>query len=301
MRPASRPQGTTQDHGADRLTELDPASAEEADRRQHAVDRFDVAGAASGADGEGARPDLLARHDGRAHRHRLRRRSGRRAERRKALRQGGARRAAPRARHRRRRAVHGRHHRAELGQGAQHPDAAVRQPRDAVLPSDDGRYRRAAGQEVGTAERRRRDRRRARHDGADARHHRPVRLRLPLQLVLPPRLPSVRRVAGAFARDRDDDARAAARRPLDAQPPPGHGEGHRVHERDGRRDRRRAAQERRGRPGQEGHAGRDDDRCRPRNRRAARRRQHPLPDQHVPDRGARDHQRPVCRARSMRC
>ena len=182
---------------------------------------------------------------GAPHRHRLRRRPGRRAERRKALRQGGARRAAPRSRHRRRRAVHGRHHRAELGQGAQHPDAAVRQPRDAVLPSDDGRYRRAAGQEVGTAERRRGDRRRPRHDGADARHHRPVRLRLPLQLVLPPRLPSVRRVAGALARDRDDDARAAARRPLDAQPPPGHGEGRRVHERDGRRDRRRATQERR--------------------------------------------------------
>ena len=45
--------------------------------------------------------------------------------------------------------------------------------------------------------------------------------------------------------------------------------------------------------GQEGHARRDDDRRRPRDRRAARRRQHPLPDQHVPDRRPRDHQRPV--------
>ena len=39
--------------------------------------------------------------------------------------------------------------------------------------------------------------------------------------------------------------------------------------------------------------GRHDDRRRPRNRRAARRRQHPLPDQYLPDRGPRDHQRAV--------
>ena len=44
---------------------------------------------------------------------------------------------------------------------------------------------------------------------------------------------------------------------------------------------------------EEGHARRHDDRRRPRHRHAARRRQHPLPDQHLPDRGPRDHQRPV--------
>ena len=67
----------------------------------------------------------------------------------------------------------------------------------------------------------------------------------------------------------------------------------RLHEQDGRRDHRRAPQERGSDRRQEGHAGRDDDRRRPLHRRAARRRQHPLPDQHVPDRGPRDHQRPA--------
>src|ERR1700751_1188938 len=57
--------------------------------------------------------------------------------------------------------VHGRHHRAELEQGAQHPDAAVRQPRHAVLPPEHGRHRRTAGEEVGAIERRRGDRRRS--------------------------------------------------------------------------------------------------------------------------------------------
>ena len=98
---------------------------------------------------------------------------------------------------------------AELEQGAQHPDAAVRQPRHAVLSSEHGRYRRPAGEEVGTAERRRGDRRRPRHDRADAGHHRIVRVRLPLQFVLPARLPSVRRIAGAFARNHHDDPRHA--------------------------------------------------------------------------------------------
>ena len=69
--------------------------------------------------------------------------------------------------------------------------------------------------------------------------------------------------------------------------------GRRLHEQDGRRDHRRAPRQRRGRRGQEGHARRHDDRRRPRHRRAARRRQHPLPDQHLPDRGPRDHQRAV--------
>ena len=211
--------GDSLDNGVPQQTEPDPASAEEAGGRQHAVAGFERAGAAPGAARQGTRADLLARHDGRAARHRLRPRSGRRTLRRKALRQGGARLAAPGSRGRRRRAVHRRHHRAELEQGAQHPDAAVRQPRDAVLSPEHGRYRRAAGEEVGAAERRRGDRRRPRHDRADARHHRPVRLRLPLQFVLPPRLPSVRGVAGALARDHHDDPRPAAGRPVDAEAP----------------------------------------------------------------------------------
>ena len=109
--------------------------------------------------------------------------------------------------------------RAELEQGAQHPAAAVRQPRDAVLSPEHGRYRRAAGEEVGAAQRRRGDRRRPRHDRADARHHRPVRLRLPLQFVLSPRLPSLRGIAGALARDHHDDPRHAAGRPVAAEAP----------------------------------------------------------------------------------
>ena len=149
----------------------------------------------------------------------VRPRSGRRTLRREALRQGGARLAAPGARGRRRRAVHRRHQRAELEQGAQHPAAAVRQPRDAVLSPEHGRYRRAARQEMGAAQRRRGDRRRPRHDGADARHHRAVRLRLPLQFVLPPRLSPVRRIAGALARNHHDDARHSAGRPVAAEAP----------------------------------------------------------------------------------
>ena len=46
---------------------------------------------------------------------------------------------------------------------------------------------------------------------------------------------------------------------------------------------------------------RDDDRRRSRHRRAARRHQHPLPDQHVLDCGARDHQRAAVMHASTRC
>ena len=66
--------------------------------------------------------------------------------------------------------------------------------------------------QVGAAERRRGDRRGARHDRAHPRHDRPVRLQLPLQLVLPQRQPSLCRVAGARARGGDEDARPAAAR-----------------------------------------------------------------------------------------
>ncbi len=189
--------------------------------------------------------------------------------------------------------VHRRHQRAELEQGAQHPDDAVRQSRDAVLSPEHARYRRAAGREVGTVERRRRDRRRPRHDRADAGHHRPVRVRLSFQFLLSRGLPSVCRVAGALARNHHDDARNSARGPVAAEAPRRSGRRRRLHEQDGRRDHRRAAQERRSRRGQEGHARRHDDRRRPRHRHPARRRQHPLPDQYVFDRGPRDHQRPV--------
>ncbi len=69
------------------------------------------------------------------------------------------------------------------------------------------------------------------------------------------------------------------------------GRRHRLHERHGRRDRRGATQECGGGGRQEGHAGLDGQRRRSLDRRASRRRQHPLPDQHLPDRRPRDHQR----------
>ena len=90
----------------------------------------------------------------------------------------------------RRRAVHQRYAGAELEQGAQHPVADLRAARHGRLSAADARHRRPALHEMGAAERRRRDRRRARHDGAGARHDRRLRLRLPLQFVLPARLPS---------------------------------------------------------------------------------------------------------------
>ena len=89
-----------------------------------------------------------------------------------------------------------------------------------VLSPEHGRYRRAAREEMGAAQRRRGDRRRPRHDGADARHHRPLRLRLPLQFVLSPRLSPVRGIAGALARDHHDDPRHSAGGPVAAEAPP---------------------------------------------------------------------------------
>src|ERR1700682_6025223 len=76
--------------GVDQQTEPDPASAYKTGGRQHAVAGFDGAGAAFGAADQGARTDLLAGHDGRTAGHRLRPRSRRGTQRRKALRQGGA-------------------------------------------------------------------------------------------------------------------------------------------------------------------------------------------------------------------
>src|SRR6266404_2305010 len=84
------------------------------------------------------------------------------------------------------------------------------------------------------------------------------------------RFNSFYRVAGAFARDHHVDPRPSARRALVTQPQSRPRKRCRVHERDGRRDRRRTAQERRSGGRQERHARRHDDRCRPRHRRAAR-------------------------------
>src|SRR5689334_8332757 len=58
--------------GLQQQIEPDPAAADEAGGRQHAVARSGGARAGSDPARQGARPDLLARHDGRAARHRLR-------------------------------------------------------------------------------------------------------------------------------------------------------------------------------------------------------------------------------------
>ena len=64
---------------------------------------------------------------------------------------------------------------------------------DAGLPADDERHRRPADAEVGAAEPGRPGRRDRRHDPADPGHDRAVRLRLPLQLLLPRHPAPVRR------------------------------------------------------------------------------------------------------------
>ena len=90
----------------------------------------------------------------------------------------------------------------------QHPDVAVQPAGDARLHAEDGRHRRAADGQVGPAQPGRGGRRPGRHDPADPGHHRAVRVRLPLQLLLPraPRTRSsqamVRTLAEAQARAR---------------------------------------------------------------------------------------------------
>ena len=279
----------------------DSASAAHAGAGQHAHGRRRRADPGPDAHRPRAGADLLARHDGHAAGRRVGRRPGGRAVRREALRQGGARLAAPGAHAGRRRAVHRRDAGAQLAEGAQHPAADLRASHDADLPRGHARHRRAARHQVGAAERRRGDRRGARHDRAHARHDRPVRLQLPLQLVLPQRQPSLCRIAGARARSGDEDARPAARGHHPAQEPPEARAGCRLHERHRRPHHPRAPRGSRRRRGQARPAGLHAERGRQAERRAARRRQHPLPDEHLPDRRPRDHERDAVVCRSISC
>ncbi len=176
-------------------------------------------------------------------------------------------------------------------QGAQHPAAQLQPARHARLPPDDARHRRAADGEVGAPESGRRRRRVQRHDPADARHDRAVRLRLPLQLLLPRGSAPVRRrhdarperVAGAP----DAAARPDAAHDSQAAAVPGR---HVLHLRPGRRAHPRAQGESRS-GGDQRPARRDAERRRQADRREAGRRQHPLPVHHLPGRRPRDDQR----------
>src|SRR5215472_14030822 len=72
-RPGTTVKGETSRDGAEEeQTKSDPASADQAGGRQHAVAGFLGARAEPDAAGERAGSDLLARHDGRAAGHRLR-------------------------------------------------------------------------------------------------------------------------------------------------------------------------------------------------------------------------------------
>ena len=84
-----------------------------------------------------------------------------------------------------------------LAARAQHPDGTVQRPGHARLHATDAGHRGPAHGQVGAAEPRRRGRRPGGHDAADPGHHRPLRVRLPLQLVLPRDAAPVRRGHGA--------------------------------------------------------------------------------------------------------
>ncbi len=274
-------------HGAEKRALSDTQSGRKAACRQYADGGQRQAAAEPDAVDARAGADLLAEHDGHAAGGGVRRLAGRGNLRRDPLRQGGARVAAAHPGAGRRRAVHRRHAGAELGEGAQHPAADLRAAGDGELPAADAGHRRPALHQVGAAQRRRRDRRRARHDGAGARHDRHLRLRLPVQLVLPARLPPLHRRADAHAGDLHGAARPAVREgdPDQAAEP---AEGRcRLHEPAGRRHHPRAAQGRRRagdqRPAQLHAGGR-----RQADRREPVGREHPLPDQHLPDRRPRD-------------
>ena len=242
---------------------------------------------------QGAGADLLARHDGRAARHRVRPRSGRRTLRRKALRQGGARFAAPGARRRRRRAVHRRYQEPNWSKAhnillqpfgnramqSYHPSMV-----DIAEQLVKKWERLNADEEIDVV-----------HDmtaltldtiglcGFDYRFNSFYRRDYhPFVESLVRSLETIMMTRGLpleslWMQKRRRDARRRRR----------------LHEQDGRRDHRRAPRQCGSRRRQEGHARRHDDRRRPRDRRATRRRQHPLPDQHLPDRRPRDHQRAV--------
>ena len=279
-------------HGRQERALPDPASGEEALRRQHPVDRLRLAGARHVEDRAGARRHLLARHAGHAGDRGVLGRAGRRAVRREALRQEHQGHAAPPARALAR-PLHLRHARVDLVEAAQHPAGQLQPARDAGLPPDDAGHRRAAGHQVGAPELRRGGGRGARHDRAHARHHRPVRLRLPLQLLLPRGLPSLRRCDGAHARDGAEPARHPARG-ADAQEGAGAAaQGHALHAQDGGRHHPGAARERRRHRDQARPAELHDRRRRQEDRRAAGRPADPRRVHRVPDRRPRDHQRPA--------
>ena len=141
---------------------------------------------------------------------------GRRPVRRRALRQ--ARRAEPAGvpqDPQERGAVHRGHRRPAVEVRARHPAAQLQHVGDEGLPRPDDRHRRAAVPQVGAAQPGRADRRHRRHDPADPRHDRAVRVQLPVQLVLP-RHPA--------PLHRGDDGRAA-RDPGPAAPAPDRGQG----------------------------------------------------------------------------
>src|SRR5712672_3227002 len=101
-------------NGVDEQAEPNSASSDQTGGRQHAVAGFERTNTKSGPAGQGIGADLLARHDGHAASRGLGTRSGRRAQRRETVRQGGERIPAPRTRRRRRRTVYSAHQRAEL-------------------------------------------------------------------------------------------------------------------------------------------------------------------------------------------
>ena len=184
-------------------------------------------------------------------------------------------------------AVHRRDRRPAVGAGAQRAHDAVQPAGDARLHAQDARRRRPADGQVGAAQPRRGGRRRRGHDPAHARHDRAVRLRLPVQLLLP-RVPApVRRRDGAGAHRGAGPGPAAA----DPDPAPGAGAaavrgGRGVHERPRRPDHRGAP--RRGRRGRHHGPARPDDHRRRQGRRTPARREHPGAVHHVPHRGPRD-------------
>ena len=214
-----------------------------------------------------------------------RRRDLRRVE----VRQAGRRRPGQPAQGRDRRgALHRRDAGPAVAARPQHPHVPVQPAVDARLHAQDGRRRRAADGQVVPAQPRRGGRRPGGHDPADPRHHRAVRVRLPVQLVLPRHPAPVRRGDGAHPR-RGPDPGPAAADPDPAEDPgpaPGRG-GPGVHERPGRpADRRAPGAGRRGRHHRPARP--DAQRRRQGVRSGPARLQHPRAVHHLPHRRARD-------------
>ena len=157
----------------------------------------------------------------------------------------------------------------------------------------DGRHRRPADGQVGPAQPGRRGRRPRRHDPPDPGHHRAVRVRVPVQLLLPRHAAPVRAGDGPHPRRVPGPGTAAAD-PDPAEDPgaAAGGGGPGVHERPGRPAHRRAAGPGRGR-GHHRPARPDAHRRRPPVRRRAARRQHPRAVHHLPGRRPRDHLGPA--------